>query len=101
MFDADRLVGSTADGGSLKIEDLQPLSSTFRSSGISHGVSYARIATRTSGIGGALPRPYLDFSLVNLVLPEWTLKERPIYIHTQDYKFSIRPVEAYRDVARQ
>lgn len=101
MFDAESLAGSTTDGRTLRIENLEPARSTVRSHGISHGISYGQTATITSFIPWQLPQLLYDFSVVNLVLPTWTLQERAINLETQDHKFRIRPIEGYRDVARQ
>ena len=101
VFDAESLVGSTTDGRTLRIENLEPVRSTVRSQGINHGISYGRTATITSLMPGQLPQLLYDFSVVNLVLPTWTLQEGAINLETQDHKFRIRPIEGYRDVARQ
>ncbi len=101
MFDARRLKGVTTDGLLIDVRDLQPILSRVSSDGMSHGVSYARSATCTRGIGGLLLRPYLNFSLASLVLPRWTLNESRLRFKTAGFRFSIRPVENYREIARQ
>lgn len=101
MFDARHLKGLTTDGMFVDVRGLQPIRSNVSSWGLSHGVSYARSATCTRGIGRVLPRLYLDFSLASLVLPRWTLNEGRLTLKTAKFKFRIRPVDNYREVARQ